>query len=381
VSATVAETVTYAEDSLSPLTVSKPASFASGQMLVLAMIQHNNPSAQSDLTGPTGWTFQGAFDGTIIDGKVWSYVFTGSDPATWDFPYKSTADVCAFLFRITGADVATPTVVVSTTPTSSVTSPMDSPSVTPTGVDDLLLALISDICNGTILAATVPAGMTDLGLAEVSGHFMSSRAAYQQLASGSATGVRTWTSVSPTGIAGGTWTIAVKSAASGGGTTVESGRGAGALRAAGTAVKVATVVSSCTGAVRAAGSAVRVAQPAATARGALKAAGAGVRVAVLSGAGRGALRASGQPGHVAALNGSFLGGVRAAGAAAKRAVTAGAALGGLRAAGTVGQPAAANVPGRAVTSNTPAGRAGTVTSAATGASSSTPAGRILGGPS
>jgi hypothetical protein len=214
-SATVAETVWYQEDSASPLTVAKPASFGAGQMLVVALIQHNNPSAQSDLGTPAGWTFQGALDGTVADGKVFSYTFTGSDPASWDFPYKSTADVVAGLFRITGADVITPTVVVSTTP-ASVSSPMDSPSVTPTGTDDLLLALISDICNGTVLAAAFPAGMTDLGLGEVTGHFMSSRAAYQQLSSGSATGVRTWTSVSPTGIEGGTWSIAIKSAASGG---------------------------------------------------------------------------------------------------------------------------------------------------------------------
>lgn len=212
-SATVAEIVWYQEDSATPLTVSKPASFGPGQMLVMAFIQHNNPSAQTDLTAPAGWSTAGALDGGTADGKVFYYTYTGSDPASWDFPYRSTADVIGGLLRVTGADITTPAVVAATTPTTSVTSPMDSPSVTPTGADDLLLALISDICNGTILAATVPAGMTDLGLGEVSGHFMSTRAAYQQLSSGSATGPLTWTSVSPTGLTGGTWTIAIKSAA------------------------------------------------------------------------------------------------------------------------------------------------------------------------
>lgn len=234
-SATVAETVAYSEDSASPLTVSKPASFGAGQMLVVAIVQHNNPSAQSDLVQPSGWSTAGALDGVLVDGKAFYYTYTGSDPASWDFAYKSTADVCAFLFRITSADVSTPTLVVSTTPTTSVSSPMDSPSVTPTGTDDLLLALISDICNGTVLAATVPAGTTDLGLTEVTGHFMSSRAAYQQLSSGSATGVRTWTSVSPTGITGGTWTIAIKSAASGASGSA-SIAGAGALTALATVI-------------------------------------------------------------------------------------------------------------------------------------------------
>lgn len=210
--ANVVETIWYSEDSVSPLTVSKPASFAAGQILIAVIVQHNNPSAQSDLSTPSGWTFQGALDGTLSDGKVFSYVFTGSDPATWDFPYRATADTCLGLFRITGADT-TPTVVVTSTPTGSVTSPINSPTVTPTGSDDLLICVLANHGNGSAFSETDPSGMTDLGQVQVAGNFFALAAAKEQLASSSATGVRTWTSVSPTGQTGGTLSIAIKSAA------------------------------------------------------------------------------------------------------------------------------------------------------------------------
>ena len=211
--ADVAETVWYSEDSASPITVSKPASFAAGQILVAVIIQHNNPSAQSDLTTPSGWTPQGALDGTTSDGKVFSYVFTGSDPSTWAFPYRSTADVTLGLFRITGADT-TPTIVVTSTPTETVTSSMDSPTVTPTGSNDLLICCVALEGNGAAFSETDPAGMTDLGQVQVAGNNFAMAACKELLASSSATGVRTWTSLSPTGTTGGTLSIAIKSGAS-----------------------------------------------------------------------------------------------------------------------------------------------------------------------
>lgn len=247
-SAAVASVTWYAEDSASPCTVAKPGAAAAGDLLVAVFIQHNNPSAQSDLTQPSGWSTPGILDGVLVDGKVFAHVVAGGDPATWDFPYKSTADVALGLWHITGADI-TPTLVVSTTPTTTVTSPMDSPSVTPSGADDLLICCISDICNGTQLVVTIPSGMTDRGLGEVTGHFMSTYGASQQLASAAATGVRTWTSVSPTGITGGTWTIAIKSAASGASGSA-SITGTGALTA--TAMQGATAAPAGTGSLTAA---------------------------------------------------------------------------------------------------------------------------------
>lgn len=208
--ADVAETVWYGEDSASPITVSKPASFASGQILVAVVIQHNNPSSQADLTTPVGWTLQGALDGTTSDGKVFSYVFTGSDPATWNFPYRASADVTLGLFRLTGADT-TPVIVVTSTPTETVATPMDSPTVTPSGSNDLLICVVALEGNGAAFSETDPSGMTDLGQVQVAGNSFAMAATKELLASSSATGVRTWTGLSPTGTTGGTLSIAIKS--------------------------------------------------------------------------------------------------------------------------------------------------------------------------
>jgi len=212
VSADVAEVVQYNEDSASPLTVTKPAAFASGEILVAVIGQHGG--VVGDLTTPSGWTQQGSVStgtgSTDCQGKVFSHPFAGGDPATWDFPYFSGSDVTLQLFRITGADT-TPTIVVTSTAIASIAGSNNSPTVTPSGADDLLICNLLVTAQGVVLAETDPSGMTDRGQTQVAGNFMAQAGASELLASGSATGVRTWTSVTPTGNAGGTFSIAIKS--------------------------------------------------------------------------------------------------------------------------------------------------------------------------
>jgi hypothetical protein len=210
--ADVAETVWYNADSAQPLTVNKPSLFGSGQLLIAVITQHVASGSLADLTGPSGWTQQGSYDATGSEGKVWSHIYDGTEPATWNFGYNTTADVCLGLFRVVGVDT-TPVIVVASTAINSGTSPEDSPTVTPTGPDDLLICLLAEFCNGTVLTETDPASMTDLGQTQVAGNFMALAAAKQQLASGSPTGVRTWTSITPIGFPGGTFSIAIKSLA------------------------------------------------------------------------------------------------------------------------------------------------------------------------
>lgn len=214
-SATLAEVVWYNEDSASPLTVSKPAGFATGDVLVAVIHQHGPTGHVTDLTAPTGWTqVTGDLAGTNSQGRVFYRVFTGSEPSTWDFPYYTNADTCLALFRITGADT-TPTISLTTANSTSVGASFDSPTITPAAVDDLLICTIGDIADGNTFSATVPAGMTVTSPAstQIGGGFMALAAATQQLASASATGAKTWTSVSPAGHDGGTFSVVVKSAA------------------------------------------------------------------------------------------------------------------------------------------------------------------------
>lgn len=211
-SADVAGVDFYNEDSASPLTVSKPGAFAAGDTLVAVIVQHAPSSQLGDMTAPSGWAEKGSYSQTNNQGKVFTIPFSGGLPSTWDFPYYINADVCLALFRVTAADPAVTLVIASTT-FASLGGSDDSPTLTPTGVDDLLICALANICSGTVLTETDPSTMTDRGQTQAATSFMALAVASQQLASSSATGVRTWTSVTPTGLDGATLSIAIKSAA------------------------------------------------------------------------------------------------------------------------------------------------------------------------
>jgi hypothetical protein len=209
--ADVAEIIWYNEDSSAPMTVSKPASFGPGQILIAVQIAHGGTLA--DLTAPSGagnWTQKDSDSVSSLVYKTWSHAYDGSEPSTWDFGYNGGADVCLGLVRITGADM-TPTLVINSTGFGETTSSMDSGSVTPTDYIDLLLSFLAFWGNGTALTETDPPGMADLGQTQVAGNFMSLTAVKENLVSSVPTGVRTWTNVPTVATPGFTVTIAVDS--------------------------------------------------------------------------------------------------------------------------------------------------------------------------
>jgi hypothetical protein len=211
--ADVAEAIFYNEDAATPLTVLKPAAFDVGEMLVLGIVcDSGNASA---LTAPAGWTVGANVLDTpgVERGKIWSHVYSPSDPSTWDFGYEATGSVSAVLLRITHADVTTPVVTVpAPTATSSNAATMDSPSVTPTTGHDLLLCLLASNGNNAAFSYAEPTGMTDLGQTQFGGLYQAVGAAKEQLTAPGGTSVRTWTSISPTGRSAGAFSIAVKDA-------------------------------------------------------------------------------------------------------------------------------------------------------------------------
>jgi hypothetical protein len=210
VSADVAEAVWYSEDAAPPLTVSCPAAFGPGQLLVLVIVQEGG--VIGDLTAPAGWAAgAGVCDISIEHGKVWSYEYSGGEPASWAFGYGSTSDCAAGLLRVTGA--AVPSVLVVPTPTTSASNPatMASPSLDPPQDNDLLTSWLAIAGNDNAFSATIPSGMTDLGYAQFT-TFQALAAAKEQLASSSATGTRTWTSISPTGQSACAFSVAIASA-------------------------------------------------------------------------------------------------------------------------------------------------------------------------
>jgi hypothetical protein len=216
--ADVAEVVFYQEDAASPFTVLKPAAFAAGQLLVAVVVQTDGTLAglTAPSTGGDVWTQQGSYSevgtGNSSFAKVWSHPWSGSESASWAFGYTSTVDACLTLLRIIRADT-TPVIGVASNTFDASAASMDSPTITPPGANDLLLCTLGVFGNATALVETDPAGMANLGQVQVAGNFMALAVASQQLTSGAATGVRSWTGVTPTGQTAGTFSITVKSAA------------------------------------------------------------------------------------------------------------------------------------------------------------------------
>lgn len=209
--ADVAEIVYYNEDSLAPLTIVKPPAFMPGQLLVFIIAQHaiNNLAA---LTGPAGWTDCGNFDdvGGQVSARVWSHMYNGADPSTWDFGYDAGADVAAALIRITGAE-STPIISLVSSTAGVVSGSTDSPTITPAGINDLLVCALAPACNNTPLVETDPSGLTNRDQTQVIGLYMALALATRQLTDGNSTGAETWTNITPANIAAGTFSIVIKS--------------------------------------------------------------------------------------------------------------------------------------------------------------------------
>jgi hypothetical protein len=216
-SATVASCDLYNDDSASPMTMNRPTGTASGDLLLAVVVQDSG--VIGDLTPATGFTA----NGTVVNNtgqfaKVYTKVAGGSEPATYDFAYNSGAATAGLMYRITGAD-STPTIVVSSNYVNSNLATFDSLTATPSGSDDLEIVILTNSGGGATFSYAVPSGgYTDRGKTQASTSFQGIAAADRQLASSSATGNQTWSSISPTSRQAGSFNILVKSAASAGAT-------------------------------------------------------------------------------------------------------------------------------------------------------------------
>jgi hypothetical protein len=201
----------FTEDSTAPMTVVKPSGFTVSQILVF-IIAHDASNNLAALTAQAGWAEEGNYSGTGGQAKVWSHVYDGNEPSSWDFGYDSGSGAAAILFRITEADL-TPYITVTSQAFNSNGSSEDSPTIIPYSGNDLLLCTLSLAGGGNVLSETDPSGMSDDGQVQFLSLFMAMAGAHELLTNSAATGVRTWTSISPTAKAGGTFSVAVKSAA------------------------------------------------------------------------------------------------------------------------------------------------------------------------
>lgn len=202
----------FQDDGNGPLTINKPGGAVTGDTLVLIHTGHGNTSPA--MTGDAAWVEEGAQAGNADQyGKVWSHPVTAGSAASWNFPHGTGSDTVAHLFLLRDADSAAIN-VASTFHTPTIAAGASSPTITPTGTEDLLICSVSESPSpGGAFSATVPSGMAAAGTVEqVTGGFQAQKAATENLTSGSATGAKAWSSITPITNDGITWSITVKSA-------------------------------------------------------------------------------------------------------------------------------------------------------------------------
>lgn len=209
--ATFASIDFYTDDSATPMTTNKPASTVAGDVLV--MIIGIDSGALTDLTAPAGWATPtgGTVDIAGQRCKVWAKTAGGAEPSTYDFGYNSGAACAGAMLRVTGADGSN--VKAASASSGSNGATMDSPTITPTGSDDLLICSLITSGGTAPFLETDPSGMTDRGQIQLLALYEGLAVATLPLASSSATGAKTWTGITPTGRQCGTFSVTVASAA------------------------------------------------------------------------------------------------------------------------------------------------------------------------
>jgi hypothetical protein len=137
------------------LTINKPASTATGDVLVAAVSVSNNAT----ITPPTGWTpILASSNGNNVNIASYYHVVTNaaSEPASYSWGFSSSPTTSGGIARYTGVDTSNP-IDVSGVATGNSTQPV-APSVTTTAANDLVVGLFASQANTSF---TAPTGMAE----------------------------------------------------------------------------------------------------------------------------------------------------------------------------------------------------------------------------
>jgi len=212
-------------------TVDKPANTADGDLLVAFAYSQFNATTWTDPAGWTKLTANPARGGGVYYKPIPTAAAETATTYTW--AWNGSGRTFVTVFRVRGAQLANP-VDVSAVGATGTTGSNTAPSVTTTGVDDLLLTFgFWNDSAATTTTFTVPAPLVDALqiCTPLTGNTSGGDIAYQQLSSAGATGARTFTTT-PTATNQATTTVALLSAPSYTGTATLTGTGA--LTATGT---------------------------------------------------------------------------------------------------------------------------------------------------
>lgn len=198
------------------VTITKPSGTTSGDLLIAHIIAYLG----TDITPPSGWaTLEEVDYGSSLRG-VYYLIAGGSEPSeyVWDITVSASDRACGAIARISGADTTTPVNVYGYNQYTGDSETDQSPSVTTT-VNDCLLLLVAGLGYGGS-SYTVPASSTEQWFVASGASIVGSVGATDSQASAGATGTKQW-SISGT-FGGGfvLWNIAIAPTGGGGGTPV-----------------------------------------------------------------------------------------------------------------------------------------------------------------
>lgn len=174
------------------ITCNKPTGVEAGDLLIA--FQSADAGTFAAMTTPTGgatWTLLAQQQWTSAEPgtKVWWKV-AGSEPASYGFAQSSSDDGVVGIAAIQGAASTTPVFASSSSTVSGTSVP--TPSVTPTGIDDLELRWAAAELPSGATTWTPPAGYSEQ-IDVQSGTLTTASLATKALASGAATGIQNFT--------------------------------------------------------------------------------------------------------------------------------------------------------------------------------------------
>lgn len=222
-----------ASTSATTITVSKPAGVVDGDFLV-AVYSLIATNVASVMSAPAGWTMGTVLAGSSTEGAAWCWKVASSEPSSYTFAAFNGGYGVVNIMAFSGVDTTTPLAPVSDSNpatwsyTAGNVAAQTSPAVSPTTSDAVVV--YANVAEHSPAAATwtMPGGTTSAFQYTNSAAYFMQAAAYEQLSASGSTGTA---SFSASGTLAGRWggTLALNTAATGGGSTPQAANDAAAL--------------------------------------------------------------------------------------------------------------------------------------------------------
>ena len=149
---------TLASSPVSSVQITKPASLATGDVMV-AMVAQRGSSFPIVSSAPSGWTLLLTRDnGSSIGIAIYYRLATSSEPGSWTWNFGASDRSAGAISAFRGVDTSAP-IAASNSQVNASSASMTAPSVSPAAANSMLVGLYAGQEGGT--TTTAPSGMTE----------------------------------------------------------------------------------------------------------------------------------------------------------------------------------------------------------------------------